>query len=90
MAQTSLHLHRVSPQSLADLAHKQLEVEKGGVIVGFLVGLILAVGHVQGLLASHGASNWLVGLGMVLTVASTTSIGLRIGSALALRLGSRR
>lgn len=88
MAQTSFRLHRVSHQSPADLAHKQLEIEKGGVILGFLVGLLLAVGHVQGLLTSHGASNLLVGLSMVLTVAATTSIGLRIGAALAARLGS--
>jgi len=90
MARTSLHLDRVSQQAPAELAHKQLEVEKIGVIAGFLVGLPLAVGHVQELLASQGASDWLVGLGMVLTVAASTSIGLRIGAAIASRMGDKR
>ena len=89
MAQTGIKLHRVSHQTPADLAHKQLEVEKLGVIVGFLAGLPLAVGTVSETLTAHGASDWLIGLGMALTVAATTSVGLRMGSGIATLLGKR-
>lgn len=89
MAQTGIKLHRVSHQAPADLAHKQLEVEKVGVIVGFLAGLPLAVGTVSEALTAHGAADWVIGLGMVLTVAATTSVGLRMGSAIAALLGKR-
>lgn len=89
MAQTGIKLHRVSHQTPADLAHKQLEVEKAGVIVGFLAGLPLAVGTVSEALTAHGAPDWLIGLGMILTVAATTSVGLRAGSAIAALLGKR-
>ena len=90
MAQTTVNFPGVSKQSPAALAHKQLEVEKVGVIVGFLAGLPLAVGHVSELLSSLGASDWMIGAGMFLTVAVTTSIGLRAGSALASLIGKRR
>lgn len=89
MAQTGFKLHQVSHQSPADLAHKQLEVEKVGVIAGFLAGLPLAVGTVQEMLGAHGAPAWLVGLAMVVTVAATTSVGLRVGSAIASLIGKR-
>ena len=89
MAQTGIKLHRVSHQAPADLAHKQLEVEKIGVIVGFLAGLPLAVGTVSEALAAHGAPDWLMGLAMVLTVAATTAVGLRAGAAIATLLGKR-
>lgn len=89
MAQTGFKLHQVSHQSPADLAHKQLEVEKVGVIVGFLAGLPLAVGTVHEALVAHGAPDWLTGLAMVMTVAATTSVGLRVGAAIAGLLGKR-
>jgi hypothetical protein len=89
MAQTGFKLHQVSHQSPADLAHKQLEVEKVGVIAGFLAGLPLAVGTVQEVLNAHGAPEWLVGLAMIMTVAATTSVGLRVGAAIAGLLGKR-
>lgn len=89
MAQTGIKLHRASHQTSADLAHKQLEVEKVGVIVGFLAGLPLAVGTVSEALTAHGAADWVVGLAMMVTVAATTSVGLRAGSAIAALLGKR-
>ncbi|MDO9292964.1 MAG: hypothetical protein Q7U09_15380 [Hydrogenophaga sp.] len=82
MAQTSFHLDRV--------AHKQLEVEKFGVIAGFLLGLPLAVGVVSDVLVAQGAPDFLVALGVVMTVALTTAAGLRVGAALAARLVARR
>jgi membrane protein YdbS with pleckstrin-like domain len=90
MAQTSFKFDRVSQQTPADLAHKQLEVEKVGVIVGFLVGLPLAVGFVSEALEAHATPEWLVTVAMVATVAATTAVGLRMGTALAARLGTRR
>lgn len=90
MAQTGIKLHQVSTQSPTDLAHKQLEVEKFGVIAGFLAGLPLAVGTVQDALNAHAVPDWLVGLAMFMTVAATTSVGLRLGSAVAGLLGKRR
>ncbi len=89
MAQTGIKLHRVSQQAPADLAHKQLEVEKLGVIAGFLVGLPLAVGTVSEVLSAQGAAGWLVGVAMILTVAATTAVGLRVGSGIAAMLGKR-
>lgn len=89
MAQTGIKLPHVSHQTPADLEHKQLEVEKVGVIVGFLAGLPLAVGTVSEALAAHNAPEWLTGLAMVMTVAATTSVGLRLGSAVAGLLGKR-
>ena len=89
MAQTGIKLHHVSNQTPADLEHKQLEVEKVGVIVGFLAGLPLAVGTVSEVLTAHNAPELLTGLAMVMTVAATTSVGLRLGSAVAGLLGKR-
>lgn len=87
MAQTGIKLHHVSHQTSADLEHKQLEVEKVGVIVGFLAGLALAVGTVNDVLTAHNAPDWLTGLAMVMTVAATTAVGMRVGSAVAGLLG---
>jgi hypothetical protein len=89
MPQTDINLNRVSHQAPADLAHKQLEVEKVGVIAGFLAGLPLAVGTVSDVLTSYGFADWLVGLGMVLTLAATTSVGLRVGAGIATMLAKR-
>lgn len=90
MAQTSLKFGRVSQQASADLAHKQLEVEKVGVIAGFLAGLPLAVGLVSDILMAQGAPEWLTGVAMVATVALSTAAGLRIGQAVASMLSSSR
>lgn len=87
MAQTGIKLHRVTHQSPADLEHKQLEVEKVGVIVGFLAGLPLAVGTVSEVLTAHGSPEWLTGMAMIMTVAATTAVGVRLGSAIASLLG---
>jgi len=76
MAQT---FHSVSKRSPADLAHKQLEVEKVGVIAGFLIGLPLAIGPVSDILNSFGASGFVTGLGMAVTMAVTTRVGLLVG-----------
>lgn len=87
MAQTSFKWVRGShPASSADLAHKQLQVEKLGVVAGFLAGLPLAVGVVSDTLASLQAPEVLIALGGVVTVAMTTAVGLRIGKALADRI----
>lgn len=90
MAQTTVKFPGVSKRTPADLAHKQLEVEKAGVIAGFLVGLPVAVGPVGDLLHSIGASDFATGLGMVLTVAVTTRVGLLVGARLASLIGARR
>lgn len=86
MAQTSLKLARVSHLSSTDLAHKQLQVEKVGVVAGFLAGLPLAVGFVSDTLAALNAPEALIALGGVVTVAITTAVGLRLGKAFADRI----
>lgn len=88
MAQT-VKYPGVSKRTPADLAHKQLEVEKAGVIVGFLVGLVTAVGPVSELLNTMGASGFVTGLGMALTVAVGARLGLLVGVKLASRIGAR-
>lgn len=90
MAHIGIKLHRGSQASSDEVAHKQLEIEKVGVIVGFLAGLPLAVGTVSETLSAHGVADWLVGVAMVLTLAVSTAAGLRIGSAIATRIGQRR
>lgn len=86
MAQTSLKLVRVSHSSPADLAHKQLQIEKLGVVAGFLAGLPLAVGFVSDTLTALNTPDALVAVGGVIAVAFTTAVGLRIGQALAARI----
>ena len=90
MAQTSVNLGGVTKQSPAELAHKQLEVEKIGVIAGFLVGLPIAVGPVSEHLSALGVSDFVTGAAMVATVMATTRLGLRLGNALASLIGTRR
>ena len=90
MAQTSVNLDRVAKPSPADLAHKQLEVEKVGVIVGFLAGLPIAVGPVSEHLTALGVSDFVTGAAMVATVVATTRLGLRLGNALASLIGGHR
>jgi hypothetical protein len=90
MAQTTVNFGGASKQSPAEVAHKQLEIEKLGVIASFLVGLPLAVGTVGDFLLAHGASELVADLGMVKTVIACTSGGLRLGAALATLLGSRK
>ncbi|MGE5452177.1 MAG: hypothetical protein ACM3VZ_10090 [Acidobacteriota bacterium] len=80
MAQT------ISHSSPADLAHKQLQVEKLGVVAGFLAGLPLAVGFVSDALAAVHTPEALIAFGGVVTVALTTALGLRIGKAVADRI----
>jgi hypothetical protein len=90
MAQTTVKFPGGAKRAPADLAHKQLEVEKAGVIVGFLAGLPVAVGPVSELLHSIGASDFASGIGMVLTVAVTTRVGLLVGAKLATLIGAGR
>lgn len=90
MAQTTVKFPGASKQSSAGLAHKQLEIEKAGVIAGFLAGLPVALGPVSEMLASAGASDFASGLGMVLTVAVTTRVGLLLGAKAAAALAARR
>jgi hypothetical protein len=90
MAQTTVNLGGVNQQAPVEVAHKQLEVEKLGVIVGFLVGLPMAIGPVGDFLQAHGASEVVAGFGMVLTVIVSTAAGLRLGAALAALIGTRK
>ncbi len=83
MAHSSFTLQNTTKQVPAELAHKQLEIEKFGVILGFLAGLLLAAGPVMEALNAAGASNFVTGVCMVATVAISTRLGLRLGSGLA-------
>jgi hypothetical protein len=65
---------------------QQLRLEKVGVIGGFLVGLALAAGVVNGLLVDWGAPDWLAFVGVALTVAATTRLGLSAAAALSQKL----
>lgn len=65
---------------------QQLRLEKVGVIGGFLVGLGLAAGAVNGLLVDLGAPDWLAFVGVALTVAVTTRLGLSAAAALSQKL----
>lgn len=88
MAQTSLNFDPVSKQAYATAAErKQLELEKFGVMAGFLVGLLLAVGVVNDHLAALEAPEWVSVTSGVLVVALATSAGLRLSTKLAKRLG---
>ncbi len=88
MAQTSLNFDPVSKQAYATAAErKQLELEKFGVMAGFLVGLLLAVGSANDFLAALEAPKWVSVAGGVLVVALATSAGLRLSTKLAKRLG---
>lgn len=90
MAQTIQKFPGASKRSPADVAHKQLEVEKAGVIAGFLIGLLVAVGPVSEMLTSMGASGFIQGAGVVLTVGVAARVGLLIGSKLASLIGASR
>jgi hypothetical protein len=83
MAHSSFTLQESTKPVPAELAHKQLEVEKFGVILGFLAGLVLAVGPVMEALNAQGLSSFFTGVAMVATVAVTTRLGLRLGAGLA-------
>ena len=89
MAQASLKLVRSSQAAPADLSRKQLQVEKLGVVLGFLAGLPLAVGPVSEALASVGTPDGLIGVAGVLTVAVSTAAGLRLGKAVAALLAKQ-
>ncbi len=84
MAQHSLKwsAHR----GIRELGERQLGVDKASVIVGFVAGLPLGLGVVSEGLTSLGAPDWLVVLGLVATVASTTVVGMRVGDWLARHL----
>lgn len=87
MAQTTFHTDTLSTQSPVDAAERhQLEVEKLGVIAGFLIGLPLALGVVQEALLADGLPTWAAGAAAVATVAVSTWLGLRAGSAVASHL----
>ncbi len=88
MAHTSLKLSRVSAQGSSTAeSHKQLDMEKVGVMLGFVAGLFLAVGGVNEFLVASGSPEWLnVGVGAVI-VALTTVAGLRLASTVSARLG---
>jgi hypothetical protein len=83
MAHSSFTLQDTSKPVPAEVAHKQLEVEKFGVILGFLAGLVLAVGPVMETLDAHDVAGFITGVCMVATVAVSMRLGLRLGSGLA-------
>lgn len=83
MSQTSLKMSGVSQQTPADVAHKQLEVEKVGVILGFLLGLTLSVGVVSDELAVLDANQAVQVVAGVVVTALCTALGLRAGRWLA-------
>lgn len=62
---------------------KQLEVEKLGVIVGFLIGLPLSLSLVQDRLLADGLPSWLAGGATVLTIVASTWLGLKAASSVA-------
>jgi hypothetical protein len=64
---------------------QQLRLEKVGVIAGFLVGLVLAVGVVSDLLGELGAPDWLEFAAGAVTVAALTRLGLSAAAALSRR-----
>ena len=75
----SLHANRA-------LGERQLGVDKACVIAGFVLGLPLGLGVVSEQLVHAGAPQWAVVAGLVLTVAATTLVGMRIGDRLARHL----
>ncbi len=68
------------------LQDRQLGVDKASVILGFVLGLPLGLGVVSEQLAAAGAPAWAEVLGLVLTVAATTAVGMRVGDWLARHL----
>jgi hypothetical protein len=78
MAQTSLNF---------DPSAKHLDLEKIGVMAGFVTGLTLAVGVVNDHLVALDAPQWLSVAAGVAVVAVATSAGLRCAVSLARRLG---
>lgn len=65
---------------------QQLRLEKVGVIAGFLVGLVLAVGPVSDLLGEMGAPEWLEFAAGAVTVAALTRLGLSASAMLSRKL----
>lgn len=80
MAQTLSHI----PASTAQ--RQQLRLEKVGVIAGFLLGLVVAVGAVDGLADELGAPQWLAFAAVALTIAATTRLGLSVAAAVSRKL----
>lgn len=83
MSQTSLKLSGVSQQTPADVAHKQLELDKVGVILGFLLGLALSVAVVSDGLAILNADRLFQVVAAVVVTAACTALGARAGRWLA-------
>jgi hypothetical protein len=89
MAHQSLNYDVVPGSGLEGEAdRKGLGYEKLGVIAGFLVGLPVGVGLVETPLASAGLPQWLGIVATVIVVSVFTSLGLRVGMALAKRITS--
>ncbi len=65
---------------------QQLRLEKVGVIAGFLIGLVLAVGLVSNLVGELGAPEWLEFAAGAATVAVLTRLGLSASAALSRKL----
>ncbi len=61
---------------------QQLRLEKVGVIAGFLLGLVLALGVVSAPLVDLGIPAWLEATSLALTVAVCTRLGLSAAIAL--------
>lgn len=84
MAQHSLDYDVVQRTTREDETdRKGLGYEKVGVIAGFLVGLPIGVGLVETPLMSAGAPQWLGIIATVIVVSVFTSLGLRVGMAMA-------
>ena len=85
MAQTLSPVHAGNPQSTpVDQERRQLRLEKAGVIVGFLLGLPLALTVVHELLGD--APEVLSVVAGIAVVAVATRFGLMAASAAARRL----
>lgn len=67
---------------------QQLRLEKVGVIAGFLLGLVLAVGVVSSPLVELGVPEWLEFAVSGLTVAVSTRAGLWAAAAVSRKLGA--
>jgi len=84
MARTLSHTPRLAQEVHIDTSQrKQLEVEKLGVIAGFLVGLPLGLSLVQDNLLADGLPTWLAGGAAVATVVASTWLGLKAAASLA-------
>lgn len=88
MAHTSLSFNsqnKAEAQALAE--RKALDLEKAGVILGFLLGMVLAVGPMYEHLLALGVPHWFTLPLGVAVVAASSQAGLRLARAVGRALG---